>query len=106
MAGVNVYSSHSAPGSVRPWTTLSGPSVFNKAAFQQIKLPGDRREQREGCGRLITSDYWITSARCSTDGGIVRPRPLAVLRLITSSNFEGCSTGRSPGLAPLRILST
>ena len=29
-----------------------------------------------------------------------------VLRLITSSNCAGCSTGKSPGLAPLRILST
>ena len=51
--------------------------------------------------------HWITSsARASTDGGIVRPRALAVLRLITISNFVGCSTGRSPGLAPLSILST
>src|SRR5215468_9545187 len=50
--------------------------------------------------------YSITSsARPSSDGGIVRPRALAVLRLMTSSNFVGCSTGRSPGLAPLRILS-
>src|SRR4029450_1043760 len=46
------------------------------------------------------------SARPSTDGGIVRPRTLAVLRLITSSNLVGCSTGRSAGFAPLRILST
>src|SRR5262249_1071748 len=28
------------------------------------------------------------------------------LRLIASSNFVGCSMGRSAGLAPLRILST
>jgi hypothetical protein len=28
------------------------------------------------------------------------------LRLMTSSNLVGCSTGRSAGLAPLRILST
>ena len=56
-------------------------------------------------GRHIA--YWMTSsARPSTDCGIVRPRALAVLRLITSSNFVGCSTGRSPGLAPFRILST
>ena len=34
------------------------------------------------------------------------PRAFAVLRLIASSNFVGCSTGRSPGLAPLRIRST
>jgi hypothetical protein len=38
--------------------------------------------------------------------GIVTPICLAVLRLITNSNFIGCSTGRSAGLAPLRILST
>src|SRR5262245_46450506 len=57
---------------------------------------------RGGCGH-----YWITSsARSSNDGGITRPSAFAVLRLITSSNFVGCSTGRSPGLAPLRILST
>jgi hypothetical protein len=29
----------------------------------------------------------------------------AVFRLITSSNLVGCSTGRSAGFAPLRILS-
>jgi hypothetical protein len=29
----------------------------------------------------------------------VSPNVLAVLRLITSSNFEGCSTARSAGLA-------
>jgi hypothetical protein len=35
------------------------------------------------------------SARSSKDCGIVKPSALAVLRLITSSNFVGCSTGRS-----------
>jgi hypothetical protein len=46
------------------------------------------------------------SARSSSDGAMVRASALAVLRLITSSNLFGCSMGRSPGLAPLRILST
>ena len=46
------------------------------------------------------------SALASTFGGIVRPICFAVLRLITSSNFVGCSTGRSAALAPFRILST
>src|SRR5262245_34560635 len=45
----------------------------------------------------------ISSARASTDGGIVRPRVLAVLRLMTNSNFVGCKTGRSAGLSPLRM---
>jgi hypothetical protein len=50
--------------------------------------------------------YSITSsARESRVGGTVRPSALAVLRLMTSSNLVGCSTGRSPGLAPLKILS-
>ena len=43
------------------------------------------------------------SARASTCGGIVTPICLAAFRLITSSNFVGCSTGSSAGLAPFRI---
>jgi hypothetical protein len=51
--------------------------------------------------------YSITSsARASSIGGMVIPRALAVLRLMTSSNFVGCSTGSSAGLAPLNTLST
>src|SRR5262249_38323750 len=54
--------------------------------------------------------YWrhlITLAACaSTLGGIVRPISLAVFRLTTKLNFEGLSTGSSPGFAPLNILST
>ena len=46
------------------------------------------------------------SARASSDGGIVRPRVLAVLRFITKSNLVGCSTGRLCGLAPFRMRST
>src|SRR5215468_381291 len=57
--------------------------------------------------RIQTRGHWITSsARASTDGGIVKPSALAVLMLITNLNVVGCSTGRSAGLAPLRILST
>src|SRR4029450_5410917 len=41
-----------------------------------------------------------------SDCGIVRPRLLAVLRLMTSSYFVGCSTGMSPGFVRRRILST
>ena len=46
------------------------------------------------------------SALANTFGGIVRPICFAVLRLITKSNFIGCSTGRSGGLAPVKNLST
>jgi hypothetical protein len=37
---------------------------------------------------------------------IVRPICFAALRLMMNSNFIGCSTGRSAGLAPFKILST
>jgi hypothetical protein len=37
--------------------------------------------------------------------GITTPIALAVFRFITSSNVVGCSTGRSPGFVPFRILS-
>jgi hypothetical protein len=51
--------------------------------------------------------YSITSsAVASSDVGTLTPSALAVLRLMASSNLVGCSTGRSLGFAPLRILST
>jgi D-alanyl-D-alanine dipeptidase len=46
-----------------------------------------------------------SSASTSSDVGIAKPIALAVLRLSTSLKRVGCSTGRSFGLAPLRILS-
>ena len=53
------------------------------------------------------SNHLITlSARASTFGGIVSPICLAVFRLMMKSNFVGRSTGISPALVPLRILST
>ena len=47
-----------------------------------------------------------SSARASSDGGTSMPSALAALRLMTSSNLVGCSTGRLAGDAPFRILST
>ena len=44
-----------------------------------------------------------SSASASRFGDTSIPSPLAVLRLITSSNLVGCITGISAGLAPLRI---
>src|SRR5439155_17589871 len=48
----------------------------------------------------------VLSARSSNDGGMVSPIAFAVLRLMIRSNLVGCSTGRSAGFAPFRILST
>src|SRR5262249_34232670 len=50
--------------------------------------------------------YCITSsARPRSDGGIVRPSALAVLRLMTNSNFVGACNGRLAGFSPLRMRS-
>ena len=46
-----------------------------------------------------------SSARVSRLAGISIPSAFAVLRLITSSKWFGCSIGSSAGLAPLMILS-
>jgi hypothetical protein len=46
------------------------------------------------------------SARSMIDCGIERLSALAVFMLTNISNLVGCSTGRSAGLAPLKILST
>jgi hypothetical protein len=51
--------------------------------------------------------YSITSsARASSVGGTSRPSAFATIRLTTRSNLVGCSTGRSAGFAPRKILST
>src|SRR5215467_10283397 len=46
------------------------------------------------------------SVRASMVGGIVMPICFAVFRLTTISNFLSCSTSRSVGFVPFRILST
>ena len=56
---------------------------------------------------LQQKGYSITSsARARRDAGTSIPSDLAVLRLMMSSYLEGCSMGRSAGLAPLRMRST
>src|SRR5262245_57763154 len=56
---------------------------------------------------VAPSHHSITSsARARSVGGTSMPSAFAATRLITSSNLVGCSTGRSAGLAPRRILST
>src|SRR5215813_9979438 len=44
-----------------------------------------------------------SSAVASSEGGTVRPSARAVGMLMTKSNLVDCTTGRSAGLAPLRM---
>jgi hypothetical protein len=46
----------------------------------------------------------IRSANTRSTKGISSPSALAVSRLMTNSNLVDCCTGRSAGLAPLRML--
>jgi hypothetical protein len=63
----------------------------------------DRLNQYQFYGDLINLDINCLSfdhpvGAGSSDCGTVRPSATAGLRLITSSNFVGCSIGRSMGL--------
>src|SRR5262249_43379212 len=94
-----------------PFRAVGGAENTNPPYLASLlRLSGERRgkyHRTRASEERPSIHYWMTSsARPSTDGGIVRPRALAVLRLMTNSNFVGCSTGKSAGLAPLRILST
>jgi hypothetical protein len=92
----------------------AGPGV--EPLVDEVQLPrtvahehsGERGAEAAAAGvEFLWSGHSMTwSARASSDGGIVRPRALAVFMLITNSNFVGCSMGRSAGLVPLNILST
>src|SRR5262249_35756616 len=90
------------------WRTLIQDS--DAIDFHLLRLGRQRRNNNapthDGDERSPVHHSMIWSARPRTDGGMVSPSAWAVLRLITSSNLVGCSTGRSAGFAPLRILST
>src|SRR5262245_39261781 len=98
------------PTAMRPLPVHESSHVRNApecAVVRQHRAPGEADSRTQELAALVEHGYsMIWSARSSIDCGIVRPRAFAVLRLITNSNFLGCSRGRSPGLAPLRILST
>src|SRR5262249_46770356 len=70
-----------------------------------------RRERPRGSGadqrdELAPPHSITSSARASSVAGTSSPSACAVIKLTTSSNFVGCSTGISLGLAPRSILST
>jgi hypothetical protein len=53
---------------------------------------------------LASPHHSITSSAVANSvSGMVRPSTLAVLRLMTSSIFVTCGTGRSAGFSPLRM---
>src|SRR5262249_222138 len=82
-----------------PKTTIANQNVIRSLC---AKSRSDAPQQTP-----CTDYYSMTSfASASNLSGTVRPSALAVVRLMTRSNLVGCSTGRSAGFAPRRILST
>src|SRR5262249_53228232 len=65
-----------------------------------------RRRAAEQRDELAPSHSITSSASRRNGSGIVRPSAFAVLRFTTSSNLVGCSTGRSAGRVPCKILCT
>src|SRR5262245_57323531 len=102
----------------RPDRQLYAPAATGRLAPVRCTIgPAARprlRPDAENFGGEVSSRslplwslYSITSsARASSVAGTVRPRTFEVVRLTTSSNLVGCSTGRSAGFAPRAILST
>src|SRR6516164_6121582 len=80
------------------------PDHWHRRLLRARRERPSSRQAAEKRDELAAPHHSITSsARTSTDGGIINPRAFAALSLMTSSNLVGNSTGKSPGLAPLRI---
>ena len=80
---------------------------FNKllARADQTTSPQEYLEPLIRTRPVLRLLHSITSsARASSVGGTSTPSARAVGRLMTNSNLLDCTTGRSAGLAPLRIL--
>src|SRR6266487_6943167 len=72
----------------------------------RVRPERPRSRAAEQCNEFAAPHSITSSARASRLSGTVRPRALAVLRLITSSYLVGACTGRSAGFSPLRMRST
>jgi len=72
----------------------------DKADAQHLVLLRPRRERPSG----RAAEQCDEVATAGSVGGTSRPSARAVGRLMTNSNLLDCTTGRSAGLAPLRIL--
>src|SRR5262245_47803346 len=83
------------------------PDRSRRERFRPANGSGQNyRRSAEQRDELAPPHSITLSARKTRPAGISYPIASAVLRLITSSNVVGCSTGRSAGLAPLSILAT
>jgi hypothetical protein len=86
---------------MRLWSAVS---AFTNCGRAVAHVRGSYVPEPVVSNRSKTCAYSITSsARASRVGATSRPSAFAVFRLMMNSNLVGCNTGRSAGLAPLRI---
>src|SRR5215510_6962164 len=90
-SGVNVILNLVPPGV----EAVKG-SPLKKVAWMSLGAIGS-------AAKAALADSITSSARASSASGTVRLSMRAVSALITSSNFDACTTGKSVDLAPLRI---
>src|SRR5262245_57885674 len=86
-----------------PFEPLGGANALHPLGLCARAASG--HAAAEQCDELATLHSITSSASVSRLSEMLTPSALAVLRLITSSNLVGCRTGRSAGLAPLRMLA-
>src|SRR5262249_59786326 len=95
-----------------PWTAdrrrgrAPEPDGRQLARLLRARRERPRRRTAEQRDELAPLHSITSSAVASSFSGTVRPRLVAVFRLMANSNLTGASTGRSAGLAPFRMRST
>src|SRR5262249_37697743 len=98
---------------VHRWTS-SAPPIYHGCRGTRALSTGNKQAHIRQASTALAEKgndppplHSITSsARASRLSATVRPRALAVLRLITSSYLVGACTGRSAGFVPFRMRST
>src|SRR5438874_402153 len=102
--GVQLDVKEADPREVAARTGKTGEEADHRHRFL-LRAGGARpgNDAAETEDQIATVHSITSSARARSVCGTVRPRALAVFILMTNSNVVGCCTGRSAGLAPLRI---
>ena len=97
---------HGGPKQEQPNLLLAVSERIANTSTLGGERRGEEHRTRAREERATVYHWMILSARCSSVCGMASPSAFAVYKLMTSSNLVGCSTGRSAGFAPLKILST
>ncbi len=104
---VNALAMMSPYGPAEKQAMLEAPDLKTRAEILIAVTEMDLAKKRtSGDAAAVGNARLIQSPRRRGRALSVAPSAFAVFKLITSSNLVGCSTGRSAGFAPLKILST